>query len=120
MNQVNRHHLWLAVAAAMLLTASFGLAQQEKTTQPAEATGFDYTQSKAFPDVLSAYSSPFVPQARLANSGLLNQLISDGTLNLSLEDAIALSLENNLDIAVARHNLPIAQTDLLPPKIADD
>lgn len=116
MNHVNVHKSWLAVAAAVLLGASAGFAQQRKTTQPAEATGFDYTHSKAFPDVLSAYSSPFVPQARLANSELLDQLISDGTLNLSLEDAIALSLENNLDIAVARYNLPIAQTDLLRAK----
>ena len=35
---------------------------------------------------------------------------------LALDDAIALALENNLDIAVARYNLPIAQTDLLRAK----
>jgi len=29
------------------------------------------------------------------------------------DDAIAQALENNLEIAVTRHNLPIAQTDLL-------
>lgn len=107
--------VWLA---AFVVTACVGQvrAQTKQPSQPAEATGFDYTHSRAFPDVLSAYSSPFVPQAKLANSNRLNELVVDGKLNLSLEDAIALSLENNLDIAVARYNLPIAQTDLLRAK----
>ncbi|MGH9395986.1 MAG: TolC family protein [Terriglobia bacterium] len=107
--------MWLA-AWIMMFGISAAMAQKQKSSQPAEATGFDYTHSRAFPDVLSAYSGPFVPQAKLANSNLLNELVVDGKLNLSLEDAIALSLENNLDIAVARYNLPIAQTDLLRAK----
>ena len=37
----------------------------------------------------------------------------DGKLYLSLDDAIALALENNLDIAIARYNLNIADTDIL-------
>ena len=37
----------------------------------------------------------------------------DGKLYLSLNDAIALALENNLDIAIARYNLNIADTDIL-------
>src|SRR6202030_252700 len=39
--------------------------------------------------------------------------IRDGKLYLSLKDAIYLALENNLDLAIARYNLPIADTDLL-------
>lgn len=109
------HRVWTGLAA-VLLGATIAMAQKPKASQPAEATGFDYTHSRSFPDVWSAYSSPFVPEAKLKNSELLSQLTSDGTLNLSLEDAIALSLENNLDIAVARYNLPIAQTDLLRAK----
>ena len=41
------------------------------------------------------------------------QLIRDGKLYLSLKDAIDLALENNLDLAIARYNLPIADTDIL-------
>jgi outer membrane protein TolC len=37
----------------------------------------------------------------------------EGKLYLSLNDAIALALENNLDIAIARYNLNIADTDIL-------
>src|SRR5450631_1956856 len=62
---------------------------------------------------LSAYSSSEVPQPDLTNSPLLGQLIRDGKLYLSLNDAIRLALENNLDLAIARYNLPIANTDIL-------
>jgi len=41
------------------------------------------------------------------------QLIRNGKLYLSLKDAIQLALENNLDIAIARYNLPISETDIL-------
>src|SRR4029077_17453677 len=52
----------------------------------------------------------------LTNSPHLNQLIRDGKLYLSLKDAIRLTLENNLDIAIARYNLPIAEMDILRTK----
>src|SRR5215510_15238648 len=62
---------------------------------------------------LSAYSPVTAPEPQLANSPHLNQLIRDGKLYLSLNDAIRLALENNLDIAIARYNLPIADMDVL-------
>src|SRR5208283_5480685 len=36
----------------------------------------------------------------------------DGKLYISMNDAVALALENNLDIAIARYNLNIADTDI--------
>lgn len=62
---------------------------------------------------LSAYEPSKVPEPQLTNSPLLNHLIRDGKLYLSLKDAIHLALEDNLDIAIARYNLPIADTDIL-------
>jgi outer membrane protein TolC len=62
---------------------------------------------------LSAYSADQVPRPDLTNSPLLGQLIRDGKLYLSLKDAIRLALENNLDLAIARYNLPIANMDIL-------
>ncbi len=62
---------------------------------------------------LSAYSADQVPRPDLTNSPLLGQLIRDGKLYLSLKDAIRLALENNLDLAIARYNLPIAKMDIL-------
>jgi hypothetical protein len=63
-----------------------------------------------------AYLSSRVPEAQLANSPLLTQLIRDGKLYLSLKDAIRLALENNLDLEIARYNLPIANTDIRVPE----
>ncbi len=61
----------------------------------------------------SAYIPSSVADPVLSNSPRLQSLIVDGKLHLSLRDAIALALENNLDLAIARYNLPIADTDIL-------
>jgi outer membrane protein TolC len=52
----------------------------------------------------------------LSNSPRLYQLVRDGKLYISLRDAIYLALENNLDLAIARYNIPIADTDILRTK----
>ena len=64
----------------------------------------------------SAYTAATTPEPSLVNSPGLTQLIRDGKLYLSLKDAIRLALENNLDIAIARYNLPIADMDILRTK----
>jgi len=69
-----------------------------------------------FPNVLNPYSSVQVPQPKLTNTPRLDTLMKDGKLMLSLSDAVALALENNLDIAIARYNLSIADTDILRAK----
>ncbi|HJT69815.1 MAG TPA: TolC family protein [Terriglobales bacterium] len=65
---------------------------------------------------LNAYTPSEPPEPSLTNSPGLSQLIRDGKLYLSLKDAIRLALENNLDIAIARYNLPIADMDILRTK----
>jgi outer membrane protein TolC len=62
---------------------------------------------------LNAYEADQVPEPVLANSPRLDHFIREGQLYLSLKDAIDLALENNLDLAIARYNLPIANTDIL-------
>jgi len=47
------------------------------------------------------------------NSVRLDDLVKNGKIYLSLSDAIALALENNFDIAIARYDLDIADTDIL-------
>src|SRR5213076_1918821 len=49
----------------------------------------------------------------LSNTTRVEPLMQNGKLMLSMNDAIALALENNLDIAIARYNLNIADTDVL-------
>lgn len=62
---------------------------------------------------IGPYTAATVPQPDMSNSGLLQSLIRDGKLYLSLRDAIDLAMENNLDLVIARYNLPIADTDIL-------
>ena len=57
-----------------------------------------------------------MPEPRVSNSARIDSLMQDGKIMLSLEDAIALALENNLDLAIARYNLAIADTDVLRAK----
>jgi outer membrane protein TolC len=53
-----------------------------------------------------------VAPARLTNSSRLDSLISGNNLYLTVQDTIALALENNLDIAVQRYGPFLAQEDL--------
>ena len=54
-----------------------------------------------------------IPKASFNNSVRLTDLVKDGKIYLSLSDAIALAIENNYDIAIARYDLDIADTDIL-------
>lgn len=65
---------------------------------------------------IRSYMPSDVPQLNLTNSPRLQQLIRDGKIYLSLKDAIALALENNLDLAYFRYNLVIADMDLARTK----
>jgi outer membrane protein TolC len=47
------------------------------------------------------------------NSPRLADLVRNGKIYLSLNDAIMLALENNFDIAIARYNLNISDTDIV-------
>jgi outer membrane protein TolC len=66
--------------------------------------------------VIGAYQGHTIAPINLNNSGRLDSLVRAGKIYLSLQDAIALALENNLDIAVQRYALPLAQADLLRSK----
>jgi outer membrane protein len=77
----------------------------------------DYSKSVSqFPNVVGPYIPRRVAEPNFANSARIDQLMKNGTIYLSLDDAIALALENNLDLAIARYNLPIADTDILRAK----
>ncbi len=77
----------------------------------------DYTKPAShFPFVFAPYLPHRVPEPSLANTPRLESLLKDGKLMLSLSDAITLALENNLDLAIARYNLEIADTDILRTK----
>jgi outer membrane protein len=77
----------------------------------------DYsTPRSAFPHVLQPYMPQELAEPNLGNSPRIDALMRDGKVYLSIDDAIALALENNLDLDIARYNLNIAQADLLRAK----
>ncbi len=65
---------------------------------------------------ISPYRPATAPDINLTNSERLQTMIRDGKIYLSLRDAIALAIENNLDLASFRYNFPIAETDVLRTK----
>jgi outer membrane protein TolC len=102
-------------------TGTPGLPQAPapKLTQPLflRPTAKDYSKGKlGLPNPLRWYTATDYPAPRLTNTPRLDDLLRDGKIYLSLSDAVTLALENNYDIAIARINLDIADTDLLRAK----
>jgi len=102
-------------------TGTPGLPQAPapKLTEPfyLRPTTVDYTNGhKFFPNPVRDYQATNYPGARLSNTPRLDDLLRDGKIYLSLADAVTLALENNYDIAIARINLDIADTDILRAK----
>jgi outer membrane protein TolC len=102
------------IALTLLLTPALLYAQNPTQTiapppapQPILDLGIPHSWNP-----FNAYRPTVVPEPNLANSPRIDTLIHDGVLQLSLEDAIALALDNNLDLAIARYNIPIAAADV--------
>jgi outer membrane protein TolC len=106
MKEIARRPNFLARCVAWFLVVVTAMASGQTNA----SVRFDMPASH---NPLRAYSADQVPRPDLTNSPLLGQLIRDGKLYLSLKDAIRLALENNLDLAIARYNLPIANMDIL-------
>ena len=72
-----------------------------------------------FANPINKYRATTIAKSSFANSVRLSDMVKDGKIYLSLSDAIALALENNYDIAIARYDLSIADTDILRTKGGD-
>jgi len=57
------------------------------------------------------YRRPNFPELFPGNPQRLTSLIREGKLYLTVRDAIALAIENNLDVEIERFNLGLAETD---------
>ena len=89
---------------------------QPSAAAPAKTQPYDvqeYAKPKSqFPNLVGPYTARRVDPPNLANTSRIDQLMHDGKLYISMNDAVALALENNLDIAISRYNLNIADTDI--------
>ncbi len=82
---------------------------------PLRTSSRDYAKAYAtwLGDPIKIFLPTSIPKASFVNSVRLGDLVKDGKIYLSLSDAIALAIENNYDIAIARYDLDIADTDIL-------
>ena len=123
----------LSVASAMLLAVSpISLWAQQSAAAPSSPSAVpaapqpaqpqavhlkDYSIPRsAFPNVLQPYTPQEIAKPNFGNSPRIDSLMRDGKIYLSIDDAVALALENNLDLDIARYNLNIAEADLLRAK----
>jgi outer membrane protein len=75
---------------------------------------FDFSRPPSwFPNIINPYRTQYIDPGVLTNSPRLDQLIHDGKMPLSLQDAIALALENSMDIVVQRYTPWMADVSLL-------
>jgi outer membrane protein len=124
---------WAAIAATMLSTLT-PLANAQQQINPGSTTaglpaepapnatlplymrpsGRDYRDTPShFPNPIAPYLATPIDTPSIFNSPRLNDLLRNGKIYLSLSDAIMLALENNFDIAIARYNLNISDTDIV-------
>ncbi|MCC6265617.1 MAG: TolC family protein [Bryobacterales bacterium] len=93
----------LALLCVALIQAPFSALSQT----------YSYMQNKERPWIIRNYVPVNTPPANFSNSGRLESLLRAGNLYLSLQDAIALALENNLDIELQRYGPQQAEANLL-------
>jgi outer membrane protein TolC len=75
---------------------------------------YNFTRGpRSFPNLIAPYSPISIPEPGATNTPKLEQMIHDGKLELTLQDAVELALANNMDIVVARYNPWFADTDIL-------
>jgi outer membrane protein TolC len=68
---------------------------------------------RPFPNLFAPYRAIKVPPSPVVNSPRIEQLIHDNKLEISLQDAVELALENSVDIAVQRYYPWIADVGIL-------
>src|SRR6266481_4041055 len=91
-----------AKPAAPIVPVSLGSAKYNYTRAP-----------RPFPNLIAPYKPIKIEAPGLTNSPRIDQLIHDGKLELSMQEAVELALENSMDIVVQRYNPWFADTGIL-------
>src|SRR6266545_1295028 len=97
----------LIVAAGLAPAQSGGNGASDRTPQIRPSDGSFFSR------LVDPYKRREASPVNMQNSQRIFDLIRAGQLYLSLDDAIALALENNLDIELERFLPKISDTDLL-------
>src|SRR5438034_1415770 len=103
---------FLGVLMTIFLSVVAARAQQAIAPNPQALPSY-ITGPNWWPTVFKPYQPTSIRPLVMENSPRLHDLIRNGKLRVSMADALALALENNLDIAVQRFWHPIAEVDVL-------
>lgn len=109
------------LCSVLLLSPSFAFAADKPGGPQAPAPREDTAAlppikapgNSWFDRLLRPYRPALIAQPTTGNSGRLDSLLRGGNLYLSMQDAIALALENNLDIAIQRYGPELADAAVL-------
>jgi outer membrane protein len=115
--------LFLAVLIALGPVAPVFAQQQGEAPPPAQAqppsraiqvSNQNYTFGKRwYPSILAPYTPTPVPEPILTNAPRIEQMVQNGQLRISLQDAVDLALQNNLAIVIERYIPWIAEASIL-------
>ena len=103
---------YVAVLCVLLLAAPAGFAQDNKTTPRLETD-----RPHWYSGFTMRYEPKAVPGVNLNSSNRIDSITRAGNIYLSLQDAIALALENNIDLEVTRYQYPLLDTALYKARI---
>ena len=106
----------LALLSASATAHLWAQSQPQATGAPQKTAPYDFRTAGQVDWLLNPYRVPVVQPPRSENSDRLASLLRNGTLYLSLQDAIDLAVENNFDIEIQRFVRQFALTDLLRAK----
>jgi outer membrane protein len=106
MSRISRQIMLVCLSSMIMALLAVPLRAQisPSTASFEQVVGSSYTHTRWFPNIAAPYVQPRVPPFNLRNSPLLDELIQNGVMHLSLSDALTLAIENNLNIAVDRYN----------------
>src|SRR5438874_10047451 len=103
---------FLGVLMTIFLSVVAARAQQAIAPNPQALPSY-ITGPNWWPTVFKPYQPTSIRPLVMENSPRLHDLIRNGKLRVSMADALALAIENNLEIAVSRFLQPIAEADVL-------
>ena len=101
---MNRSKPFIALLCVLLMAAPGMYAQQQLNDRGPTLSS---ERSHWYSGFTHNYNPKYVPPIDLSSSGRADSLIRAGNMYLSLSDAIALALENNIDVEVSRYTYPI-------------
>jgi outer membrane protein len=108
---------YIAALCVLMIAAPSTWAQNQQEDKKEDTTPrLETARPHWFTPLIAKYQPKIIPPISVSNSPRIDALIRAGNLYLSLQDAITLALENNIDIEVERYEYNLADTDLFRTK----